>query len=190
VDNDDKSKAIPESMDDENSSSTDEQTSPIDLSSNASQEGSPLTDTEKLNQLEKDHLYLRAELENIKRQNIKERSQLLRFGGERMARDLLDTLDVFKSALSSEIKAENFESFVKGIEMTLNSLTSVLEKHGIKEMNCLGLAFDPNTQEAISSEPTDQFPEGHVTQVFKAPYLYHDKLLRPGQVVVSRAKTD
>lgn len=145
---------------------------------------------EKFVQLEKDHLYLRAEMENIKRQNLKERSQLLKYGGERLARELLDTLDVFKSALGSEINVDNFQEFVKGIEMTSQSLKSALEKHGVTEIECIGQAFDPNTQEALSSEPTDQYPEGFVTQVFKAPYKYHDKLLRAGQVIVSRAKTE
>jgi molecular chaperone GrpE len=145
---------------------------------------------QRFEQLEKEYLYLRAELENVKRQNLKERSQLLKYGAERLARDLLDTLDVFKSALASEITPENFQDFVKGVEMTASSLKTTLEKHGISEVDCIGQAFDPNTQEALSSEPSDEYPEGHVTQVFKSPYQYHDKLLRPGQVVVSRAKND
>ena len=76
------------------------------------------------------------------------------------------------------------------VKMTAQSLKSNLEKHGISEMDCVGKPFDPNTQEALSSEPSDDYPEGHVTQVFKAPYKYHDKLLRAGQVVVSRAKSE
>lgn len=152
-----------------------------------SPEEDPLT---RLQALEKDHLYLRAELENIKRQNIKERSHLLKYGAERLARDLLDTIDVFKSALEGEVTADNFKEFVSGVEMTAQSLKNTLEKHGIAEMECVGQPFDPNTQEALSSEPSDEYPEGHVTQVFKAPYKYHDKLLRAGQVVVSRAKSE
>ena len=143
---------------------------------------------EKLAKMEKDRLYLCAEIENIKRQNIKERSQLLKYGAERLARDLLETLDIFKSALNSEVSQENYKDFVKGVKMTSTSLKATLEKHGIKEIDCIGKAFDPKTQEALSSEATDQYPEGHVVQVFKAPYTYQDKLLRPGQVVVSRAK--
>jgi molecular chaperone GrpE len=145
---------------------------------------------DKLAQLEKDQLYLRAEMENIKRNSIKERSQLLKFGAERLARDLLETLDVFKSALSSEITEDNYKEFVEGVEMTAQSLKTTLEKHGIKEMECVGKPFDPNTQEALSSEPSEELPEGHVTQVFKAPFMYHDKLLRAGQVIVSRKKTE
>ena len=148
----------------------------------------------KLAQMEKDRLYLHAEIETIKRQNLKERSQLIKYGAERLARDLLETLDVFKSALNSEVNHENYKDFVKGVEMTSTSLKVVLEKHGIKELDCFGKVFDPNTQEALSSEITDKYPEGYVTQVLKAPYVYQDKLLRPGQVVVSKAlkpgKTD
>lgn len=149
-----------------------------------------LSPEDKLQQMEKEHLYLRAELENIKRQNIKERSQLLKYGGERLARDLLTTLDVFQSALASEVTEQNFKEFVKGIEMTAQSLTATLEKHGVTEVKAIGQPFDPNTQEALSSEPSDEYPEGYVTQVFKAPFKFHDKLLRAGQVIVSRAKTE
>ncbi|MCJ8277375.1 MAG: nucleotide exchange factor GrpE [Bdellovibrionales bacterium] len=145
---------------------------------------------DKVASLEKDYLYLRAEFENYKRQAIKERSQLLKFGAERLAFDLLDTIDVFQSAMAGEVTAENYVDFVKGIEMTAQSLRTTLEKHGIKEVECKGQPFDPNTQEALSSEPNDDLPEGHVTQVFKAPYKYHDKLLRAGQVVVSSSKSE
>ena len=162
-----------------------------DLGQEASQPEEGSEDlSEKILQLEKDQLYLRAEMENIKRQNIKERSQLIKYGAERLAKDLLDTLDVFKSALESDVTQENFQEFVKGVQMTEQSLKSALEKHGITEVECLGQAFDPNTQEALSSLATNDFPEGHVAQVFKSPYKYHDKLLRAGQVVVSRAKTE
>ncbi len=145
---------------------------------------------EKLAQTEKDHLYLRAELENMKRQSFKERSQLLKYGCERLARDLLDTLDVFRSALSTEVTQDNYKDFVKGIEMTAKSLKNTLEKHGVSEVDCVGQPFDPATQEALSSEVNEDYPEGHVSKVFKAPYKYHDKLLRPGQVIVTRAKTE
>ncbi len=142
----------------------------------------------KLAQMEKDRLYLYAEIETIKRQNIRERSQLIKYGAENLARDLLETLDIFKSALDSEVNQENYKDFIKGVEMTSTSLKAALEKHGIKALDCIGKAFDPNTQEALSSEVTDKYPEGYVTQVLKPPYFYQDKLLRPGQVVVSRAK--
>ncbi len=181
---DEKNKAVKEDVEDS--------VNPTPDTENQKEEAAPteLSLQERFALMEKEYLYLRAELENVKRQNFKERSQLLKYGSERLARDLLDTLDVFRTAIQSEISADNFQDFVKGVEMTSQSLKNTLEKHGIVEMECVGQPFDPNTQEALSSEPSDQYPEGHVTQVFKAPYKYHDKLLRPGQVVVSRPKSE
>lgn len=135
-----------------------------------------------------DYLYLRAEFDNFRKQSIKERSELLRYGGERLAKDLLDSLDIFDTALSAEVTPENFKSFVDGIKLTAQQLTSCLQKHGITHIECLGQPFDPSTSEALSSEPTDTLPEGHVTKVFKKPYKYHDKVLRIGQVIVARAQ--
>lgn len=165
---------------------------PNQRSSGAETESVALVDVEDLKaQLLKatnDYLYLRAEFDNFRKQSIKERSELLRFGGERLAKDLLDSLDIFETALSAEVTPENFRSFVDGIKMTSQQLTSCLQKHGITHIDCLGQPFDPSTSEALSSEPTDSVPEGHVTKVFKKPYKYHDKVLRIGQVIVARAK--
>src|SRR5690554_3131047 len=73
---------------------------------------------EQVQRLEKDLLYLRAEFENFRRQSIKERSELLKYAGERLARDLLNVLDIFDSALSLEVNSDNWQEFKKGMELT------------------------------------------------------------------------
>jgi molecular chaperone GrpE len=40
--------------------------------------------------------------------------------------------------------------------------------------------------EALSSEPTNEIPPGHVARVFKKAYKLHDKVIRPAQVVVAK----
>ncbi len=142
----------------------------------------------QLDKANKDYLYLRAEFDNYRRQAIKERSDMLKYGGERLAKDLLDTLDIFETALAGEVSADNFQNFVTGIQMTAQQLRATLQKHGINEVPSAGVAFDPMMHEALSSEATDAVPEGHISQVFKKAYKYHDKILRPGQVVVARPK--
>lgn len=142
----------------------------------------------QLQKKDSEYLYLRAEFDNFRKNSIKERADLLRYGGERLAKDLLDTLDIFETALASEVHAENFQVFVDGIKMTAHKLTESLQKHGITAVACEGKAFDPVINEALGSEPTDQVPPGHVTKVFKKPYKYHDKVLRVGQVIVAKPK--
>jgi molecular chaperone GrpE len=139
--------------------------------------------------LKNEMLYLRAEFENFKRQAIKERADLRKYGHERLVADLLNVLDIFETALATELTPENAANFRKGIEMTSSELKNILQRHGVEEVPAKGKAFDPNFHEALSSQETDEVAPGTVTQVFKKPYKLHDRVVRPGQVVVSRPKS-
>lgn len=134
-----------------------------------------------------DFLYLKAEFENYKRNALKERAELLKFGSERIARDLLDVVDNFERALEVKFTPETAQNFKVGVEMTAKELKEMLAKHGIHEVPSEGQSFNPSYHEAISSEPTSAVPEGHVARVFKKPYKLHDKIIRMGQVVVASA---
>lgn len=137
-----------------------------------------------------DYLYLKAEFENYKRHNIKERSELLKFGAERVSRDILEVVDNFERALQTKVTPETVQNFKVGVEMTAKELKDVLAKHGITEIPSEGQPFNPVHHEAISSEPTAEVPEGYVSRVFKKPYKLHDKILRMGQVVVASKPED
>ncbi|WP_413559162.1 nucleotide exchange factor GrpE [Bdellovibrio sp. HCB209] len=141
---------------------------------------------EQAEKYKNDFLYLRAEFENYKRNAIKERSELLKYGGERFIRDLLDIVDNFDRALAVNITAENLNTFKQGVEMTATELRNLLTKHSVTEIPSEGVPFDPNIHEALSSEATDKVAPGHVARVFKKPYKLHDKVIRTGQVVVAK----
>jgi molecular chaperone GrpE len=136
-----------------------------------------------------DFLYLKAEFENYKRNAIKERSDLLKFGAERVSRDILEVVDNFERALQTKISNETLQNFKVGIEMTAKELKDMLAKHGVSEIPSEGQAFNPAHHEAISSEPTTAVAAGHVVRVFKKPYKLHEKVIRMGQVVVATTPT-
>lgn len=143
---------------------------------------------EEVEKFKNDYLYLKAEFENYKRHAIKERADLLKFGAERFIRDLLGVLDNFERAMQTKVSADNYQSFVKGVELTSSELKNLLTKHAVTEVPSEGLPFDPNIHEALSAEPTDKMPPGHILRVFQKPYKFHDKVLRAGQVVVAQKK--
>ncbi len=140
---------------------------------------------EELARLKNEYLYLRAEFDNFRKQSIRERSELLKYGAERFARELLEVVDNFDRALEGELHSDNLESFKKGIDLTAQDLRKLLERFGVQEVPTQGEAFDPNLHEALSSEETSEYPPGHVSRTFKKAYKIHDKLLRPAQVVVA-----
>ena len=134
-----------------------------------------------------EYLYLRAEFDNYRKNTLKERSDLLKFGAERVLRDLLEVVDNFDRALTQQVTAENLSQFKTGVELTAKEFKDALTKNGVQEVPSLGQPFNPLFNEAISSEPTNAVAEGHVTQVFKKAYKLHDKIIRLGQVVVATA---
>ncbi len=135
----------------------------------------------------KDYLYLLAEFDNYRKNAIKERSELTKYGSERFIREFLDLFDNFERALETEVNEGNFESFRQGVQMTAGELRSLLGRFGVEEVKAEGLPFDPNKHEALTSEPRDDMPAGNVAKVFKKAYKMHDKLIRPAQVTVATA---
>jgi len=141
--------------------------------------------------------YLRAaaELDTFKRRAQKERSDLLKYGGESMARDLLEVLDNLERAISVASTAaagsagSGGEEFIAGIKMIAEQYRQTFERHGIRGESGLGKPFDPAKQEALASVPTEDKPAGEVIEEFRKTYFFKDKLLRTGQVVVTATKT-
>ncbi len=137
-----------------------------------------------------DNLYLRAEFDNYKKQMIKESSEQRKYGSQRLAVDLLNVLDIFDTALTTENSPENSATFRKGIEMTASELRNTLQRHGIEEIPAQGRVFDPSQHEALTSQETNDVASGTITQVFKKPYKLYDRIIRPGQVVVAKPKAE
>lgn len=143
----------------------------------------------ELAKIKNEYLYLYAEFENYKKSAIKERADLRKYGSERLVTDLLNVLDVFDTALALDPTPENMSAFHKGIQMTAAELKAALQRHGIEEVPALGAPFNPQYHEALSSEESADLAPGHVSRVFKKPYKLHERVIRPGQVVVAKAKS-
>lgn len=133
-----------------------------------------------------DFLYLRAEFENYKRNALKERSDLLKYGAERFVRDYLESLDNFDRALSTEVTAENYTQFVQGVKMTSKQMRELLNKHNVSEVPSDQKPFDPLHHEAVGTDVSATVPEGHVLKTLQKAYKMHDKLIRPAQVIVAK----
>lgn len=166
-------------------------------SSNSSADNSSADNSNELVKLQaevekfkNEYLYLRAEFDNYRKQNIKERADLLKYGAERLGRDLLAVLDNFERALSLTPSSENLQTYVKGIEITSQELKLVLNKNGIQELPSEGQPFNPQFHEALSGEPTNSIPSGHVLRVFQKGYKMHERIIRPAQVVVSQTPSE
>ncbi|MEY4617451.1 MAG: nucleotide exchange factor GrpE [Pseudomonadota bacterium] len=135
-----------------------------------------------------DYLYLRAEFETYKRNAIKERADITKYGSERLVNEILAVVDNFDRALNIKATPENIDVYSQGVKMSAAELKSVLTRFGVTEVKCEGIPFDPTLHEALGAEETDGVAEGHISKVFRSAYKLHDRLIRPAQVIVAKAK--
>ncbi len=129
------------------------------------------------------YLYLYADFENAKKRAIKERSDLIKFGWENVARDLLQVVDNLDRAVE-HIPAGTDANFAAGIKMIATQFKAAMQKQGVEEVTCVAKPFDPNLHEAVGQEPSDH-PEGSISKELSKGYTLHGRLLRPARVLVS-----
>ena len=78
------------------------------------------------------------------------------------------------------------DSWLKGIQLTLQHLDEVLEGIGVSRIAAVGEPFDPKVHEAIGSVESAEHPDDTVVDQLRAGYRLHDRVIRPALVRVSR----
>ena len=122
-------------------------------------------------------LRLAADFENFKKRAARERQEYVQLANERLIGELIPILDDLERALAHEGDVE------EGIRLIHRQLADALAKEGLSEIETDG-KFDPHTQEALLSQPSDA-AEGDVIQVLQKGYRLGDRVLRPARVVIS-----
>ncbi|MFH0781424.1 MAG: nucleotide exchange factor GrpE [Pseudomonadota bacterium] len=135
-------------------------------------------------------LRMAAENENFKKRVERERLAGLKYAGETIFREILPVVDNLERALGQGViegaEAEkNLSALLAGVQLTLKSLVTTLEKFEVKAVESVGRPFDPQQQEALTMDASETIPASHVIQEFEKGYFYKDRLLRPAKVVVS-----
>ena len=125
---------------------------------------------------------LKAEFDNYRKRVAREEQQLVARASERISKQLLPMADDLERAVEAAV--EHGETNVAdGVRLVHRSLVDLLAREGVHEVDTSG-RFDPHTQEALLTQPSDE-PEGTVIQVLQKGYLLGDRVLRPARVVIS-----
>lgn len=135
-------------------------------------------------------LRMAAESENFKKRMERERLAGLKYAGETIFREILPVVDNLERAIGQGVvegaEAEkNLAALLSGVELTLKSLITTLEKFEVKSVESIGKPFDPQQQEALTMEASETMPANHVMLEYEKGYFYKDRLLRAAKVVVS-----
>jgi molecular chaperone GrpE len=123
---------------------------------------------------------LKAEFENSRKRQERERARILSMASEKLVQELLPVLDNLDRAL------EAGGDIREGVQATRDQLADVLGNEGLLPVASDGQPFDPNVHEAVMGQPSEEHEEGTILQTFQRGYLLNGKPIRPAKVVVAK----
>ncbi len=135
----------------------------------------------ELNSVQDKYLRLYSEFENFKRRTSKERADLFKTANQEVLLAMIPVLDDFERALNAMEGNKEKE----GVELIFNKFKNSLTQKGIKEMDSMGKAFDPDFHEAITKIPApSEELRDKIVDVLEKGYFLHDKVIRFAKVVI------
>ena len=148
--------------------------------------GEATTDWEaKYNELNDSYLRLRAEFDNYRKRTLREKSDLIKSGGEGALIGLLPVIDDFERALDTMKKATDPKAVAEGVELIYSKFMDYLGRQGVKPIEAVGQPFGTEMFEAVAMIPApDEAQRGRVIDCVQTGYVLNDKVIRHAKVVV------
>jgi len=134
-------------------------------------------------ELEKSLLRANADLDNALKRTFSEVEKAHKYGIEKLLIELLPIIDNLESAISNLSENATKED-KEGIELTLKSFESTLDKFGLVPIYPDNEEFNPEKHEAVSMEEDNKKKDGYIGKVFQRGWELHSRVLRPARVTV------
>ncbi len=134
-----------------------------------------------------------ADFENYKKRVAKSQADQRKFTIRDFALDIIDINDDLLRAIeasdnmtSNNVCDDAHTSFVDGVSMISKRIEDTLKKYGIEEVDSQGREFDPNFNEAVEIEMSDDVDVDTVTQVYQKGFHIDDVVVRSARVKVAK----
>lgn len=140
---------------------------------------------QKYDDLNNSYLRLHAEFDNFRKRTLKEKADLIKSGGERVLLDIISLVDDFERALVILHEAEDKDAMLEGMDLIYGKFINFLKQHGVKEIETIGLPFDADRFEAVTTIPAqDESQKGVVVDCIMKGYVLNEKIIRFPKVIV------
>ncbi|OQA48045.1 MAG: heat shock protein GrpE [Bacteroidetes bacterium ADurb.Bin302] len=138
----------------------------------------------KYMQLNDFHLRLMADFDNYKKKTLKEKSDLIKYNGEKIFVNMLPIIDDFERAIDHLPEEDN--PIKEGIILIHSKFIGFLNQNGVKEIKTKDEKFDTDFHEAVTLFPSgDEKMKGKIIDCVQKGYTFHDKVIRYAKVVVA-----
>ena len=137
------------------------------------------------------YLRLAAEYDNFRKRSLKERTELWGRAQVDLLQRLVDALDDLARFAHVDPAGTDARTIHDGVDMVDRKLWKELEAVGVTRVDQVGVPFDPNLHEAVTTRAADHPAKDHtVGAVLQPGYRMGGVLIRPARVVVLTWEAD
>ncbi|WP_338985491.1 nucleotide exchange factor GrpE [Spiroplasma endosymbiont of Diplazon laetatorius] len=142
--------------------------------------------TEENAKLEEARLIAVADNQNTVRRFQNESILVRKYGGEKLASELIPAIDMFRGVLKSTPDNPEIKNYLMGFEMIINQIDQALTNAGVTMVSVKpGDDFNPELHSAIEQIKTEEFESGKIAIVVSNGYKLHDRVIKHAAVKVA-----
>ena len=134
------------------------------------------------------YLRLMADFDNFRKNTLRDKQNLLKYGGEDAFKKLLPVIDDFERAIDHMDKSDDINSLREGVNLIYSKFKAYLEQNELTVIPAdMGETFDENIHDAMTLFPAPT-PElkGKIVDCVTKGYKLKDKVIRFAKVVVGQ----
>ena len=134
------------------------------------------------------YLRLMADFDNFRKNTLRDKQNLLKYGGEDAFKKLLPVIDDFERAIDHIEKSDDINSLREGVNLIYSKFKTYLEQNELTVIPAdMGETFDENIHDAMTLFPAPT-PElkGKIVDCVTKGYKLKDKVIRFAKVVVGQ----
>lgn len=130
------------------------------------------------------YLRLQAEFDNYRKRTLKEKMDLVQYGGSDVLKAMLPICDDVQRAVVAMDKSDDIQALREGVRLIAQKFTEALRQQKVTEIESLGKDFNADVHEAVAKFAAGDEKKGKVVDVIQTGYMLGDKVLRFAKVVV------
>jgi len=136
------------------------------------------------------YIRLYAEFDNARKRMDRDKLEFIKYANEGLIVEFLEILDNLQRTVdAAKEKHQDYDAFLKGIEMVMGHIFKMLENNGVKPIDTKGKMFDPHCHEVLMMEESDKHDEGAILEEFQKGYTLQEKVVRTAKVKLAKQKS-
>jgi molecular chaperone GrpE len=127
-----------------------------------------------------------AEFQNFTKRKQNELEEFRKYASEKVILKVLEAVDNLERGVAASAETKDFDSLVKGVEMTLSQMHGIMNTEGVEPIEAVGKEYDPHLHQAVMTENCEVTENDHIIMELQKGYKMKDRVIRPSMVKVCK----